>query len=125
MIPLGVLRVLGALVVNHPSQSSVLSPPRDTLAAPPAGRSRRREGGSVGLRAEGAEAVERAGTRPSPGALASIARAGRWIAGLAWWWHVVAVAVIAAALIGAAYQGHPAYDIAIGQRVQDDPLVTG
>ena len=35
----------------------------------------------------------------------------------------MAVAVIAAAVIGAAYQTHPAYDIAIGKRVQDDPLV--
>jgi len=42
---------------------------------------------------------------------------------LAWWWQVAAVAVIAAAVIGAAYQTDPAYDIAIGQRVQDDPLV--
>jgi len=42
---------------------------------------------------------------------------------LAWWWYVGAVAVIAAVVIGAAYQTHPAYDIAIGQRVQDDPLV--
>ncbi|MHB8648346.1 MAG: hypothetical protein ACYDAR_21400, partial [Thermomicrobiales bacterium] len=42
---------------------------------------------------------------------------------LAWWWYIAAVAVIAAAVIGAAYQTHPAYDIAIGQRVQDDPLV--
>ena len=45
------------------------------------------------------------------------------LGGIAWWWHIVAVAVIAAVVIGAAYQAHPAYDIAIGQRMQDDPLV--
>ncbi|MGI8854987.1 MAG: hypothetical protein ACR2JW_04490 [Thermomicrobiales bacterium] len=40
-----------------------------------------------------------------------------------WWWYVAAVGLVAAAVIGAVYQRHPAYDIAIGQRVQDDPLV--
>jgi len=45
------------------------------------------------------------------------------LGGIAWWWYVAAVAVIAAVVIGATYQTHPTYDIAIGQRVQDDPLV--
>ncbi len=54
---------------------------------------------------------------------AIIGQLGNGVGALAWWWHAVAVAVIAAVVIGAAYQTHPVYDIAIGMRVQDDPLV--
>ncbi len=45
------------------------------------------------------------------------------IAALGWWWCVAVVAAIAAIVIALAYQTHPAYGIAVGARVQDDPLV--
>jgi hypothetical protein len=77
----------------------------------------------VGVQSEGAQSGERAAATTPVNQPAAGRRVVGKVGALAWWWHVVAVAVIAAAVIGAAYQTHPAYDIAIGQRVQDDPLV--
>lgn len=80
------------------------------------------KGSSVGVPVEGVRPSESVVVAPINRRRAA-GRLGDRLVGLAWWWHSVAVAVIAAAVIGAAYQAHPAYDIAIGQRVQDDPLV--
>ncbi|MGI8689252.1 MAG: hypothetical protein ACR2M3_11795 [Thermomicrobiales bacterium] len=75
------------------------------------------------MRPDEARPDERAAVATSVGQPTAIERLGSRVGALAWWWHVAAVAVIAAVVIGVAYQTHPAYDIAICQRVQDDPLV--
>jgi hypothetical protein len=77
----------------------------------------------VGLRAKEAGPDERAADVRPPGQSIALGALGGRVIALAWWWHVAAIALIAAVVIGAVYQTHPAYDIAIGQRVQDDPLV--
>ncbi|MDQ2785381.1 MAG: hypothetical protein M3Y58_10315 [Chloroflexota bacterium] len=77
----------------------------------------------MGLRPDEARRGETAAVATATGQRAIIGRLGNGVGALAWWWSIVAVAVIAAMMIGAAYQTHPTYDIAIGQRVQDDPLV--
>ena len=79
-------------------------------------------GGAAGVTLRATEAKTGAATASAHPPV--VGRIGNRIAMLAWWWHIVAIAVIAAAVIGVAYQTHPAYDIAIGNRVQDDPLVT-
>ncbi|HEY8292960.1 MAG TPA: hypothetical protein VIG44_10750, partial [Thermomicrobiales bacterium] len=77
---------------------------------------------SVGFGPDEVQSGERATVARSMSQRTAVGRAvGR--VGMLAWWYVVAVALIAAVVIGAAYQTHPAYDIAIGQRVQDDPLV--
>lgn len=77
----------------------------------------------MGLRAKEAGPGETIiSAAPSRGRMA-VRRLGGALAGVAWWWHVVAVALIAALAIAAAYQAHPSYDITVGRRVQDDPLV--
>jgi len=77
----------------------------------------------VVLQPEEARPREQAAVVTPSGQRTVIGRLGSSVGVRAWWWWVAAVAVIAAAVIGAAYQTHPAYDIAIGQRMQDDPLV--
>jgi hypothetical protein len=77
----------------------------------------------VGLRAKGAEPGERAAAVPLLRQSSALKERGSRAMTLAWWWYVAAVALIAAAAIGAVYQTHPSYDIVIGLRVEDDPLV--
>lgn len=74
------------------------------------------------LQPEEARPSERAAVVTPAGQRTVIGRLGSSVGVRAWWW-IAAVAVIAAAVIGAAYQTHPTYAITIGQRVQDDPLV--
>jgi len=81
------------------------------------------KGSSVGVRPEGARPGEMAVIATPAGRRTIIWRLGEGVSALAWWWHVAAVALIAAAVIGGAYQTHPAYDITVGTRAQDDALV--
>lgn len=77
----------------------------------------------MGLQPEEARQGERAAVAMPTSQWPAVSRAVGRVSALARWWHLAAVAVVAAVVIGAIYQTHPAYDIAIGQRVQDDPLV--
>ncbi len=83
----------------------------------------RLKGSDVGVRPDEARPSETAAVASAAGQWRPIGRLGNGVGALAWWWHIAAVALIAAAVIGAAYQTHPAYDIAVGTRVQDDTLV--
>src|SRR4051794_30872143 len=80
----------------------------------------RRGGAGVRVRTDDVESEARSVSVRAPSRRALLAMDAHRVASLAWWWHLFAAAVIVAALIGVAYQTHPSYSIAIGNRVQDD-----